>query len=353
MARGLGAALFILFSANVLLAQTPAGVGPIDGSGGPLPKLFPVPFTGTLKPPKDPDHFRFLLIGDSRPAKARDPQPSVLERFFFQIPNHDPAFVLWTGDAIVGKAPSDLAEVACQYGAFLNLASGTVPIFMAPGNHEADDEEDEPDAAMQALYLEAMGSLYGAFDFGHSRFIALNTDEFVRSAQEPSEGAAAPEKTKPRGAMSARQIERLREDLEAHRGARHIFVFMHRPIYALKESNSLVQEAADALKALFQDYPNVHYVLSSHEHLYYNPQSPEDYATPPQWPDTTGNQPLYLVSGGGGAPLMKDKKTHARAPGAFYHYLIFEVDGDQVRVRLKCTDPKGCGAPAEEEPENG
>src|SRR6185436_17821297 len=83
---------------------------------------------------------------------------------------------------------------------FRHAAKAGVPMFNSPGNHEMDvvtkskDETVEtPDEKMQALYLEVMkypkdAPAYGAFNYGNSRFIAVNTEEVPPPTAVRSEG---------------------------------------------------------------------------------------------------------------------------------------------------------------------
>lgn len=59
-----------------------------------------------------------------------------------------------------------------------------------------------------------------------------------------------------------------------------------------------------------------------------NPQT-NDTTPPPNRTDPSGLPPVYLVSGGAGAPLVGTPAT-----GGFYHYLVFQVNGNQVNARL-------------------
>jgi len=79
---------------------------------------------------------------------------------------------------------------------------------------------------------------------------------------------------------------------------------------------------------LFSRYSNISYMLASHEHLYYNPQT-RDTTPPPNRSDPSTRPPFYLVSGGAGGPLEGTPEN-----GGFYHYLVFQIHGDHVQTRL-------------------
>jgi hypothetical protein len=106
---------------------------------------------------------------------------------------------------------------------------------------------------------------------------------------------------------------------------------MHYPIKPQRQQDSLNPESLKKLTDILAKYKNVSYVLASHEHLYYNPQDPGNITTVA--PFKTGDPTRYLVSGGAGAAIYVKA-----ANGGFHHYLIFEVDGDNISVKINRID---------------
>jgi hypothetical protein len=164
----------------------------------------------------------------------------------------------------------------------------------------------------------------------------LNTEDI------PAADTPKPPKDEEFSFMNPKQIAQLRADLEANRDKAHIFITMHYPIHAKDQGppdsawdDRLHPESRKALIEMFKDYDNIAYVLAAHEHLYYNPQSPEDVANVPGW--KTGNPIVYLVSGGAGAPLNDGK-------WGFHHYLVFTVDGANVSAKLVKLESKGASS---------
>ncbi|MFI5105680.1 MAG: metallophosphoesterase family protein, partial [Terriglobales bacterium] len=135
------------------------------------------------------------------------------------------------------------------------------------------------------------------------------------------------------------QIKLLKHDLDANTGKAHIIIFMHHPVKPYDPKDGLDSESVKVLEKIFADHKNVSYVVSGHEHLYYNSQGPHDQMTPPPSrtdPTQPALPPYYLVSGGGGAPLKKN------TPGTFFHYIVFAVDGDTITpalVKVDSSDP--------------
>jgi hypothetical protein len=262
---------------------------------------------------------------------------------------YNPQFILWTGDVIAGKDPKHSSLIDSEYKAFFNLAqTANVPVFNAPGNHEMNAAQNAPCAKMGHLYKQNMkaNDFYGAFAYGNSRFIALNTDSLKKTAncKPPSK------KFDNKGYVNNEQLASLDAYLQANTSAQYIFIFMHRPMLPKSGGVGLNAASTKKLKNIFAKYKNIAYVLAAHEHLYYNALT-KDNSPPPcvsqPWCPSTGNcPPFYLVSGGAGAPLSGDKDDEEEEagefdPDAFYNYLVFKVSADGIKATLvNCgTDP--------------
>jgi len=296
---------------------------------GQMPLLSPLPKTGQLAKPADPAKFSFILAGDNRPAHKSCAQPPTPGKIFAAVQEMKPDFVIWSGDTISGKQPDKPKRIHQQYREFLEIArTGGVPVFNAPGNHELDDENNAPSDVMKKLYIEDMGATYGAFSYGNSRFIALNSEH--EPGKGPSAGATG--KTEAPGAITAKELDALKKDLDANQDKTHIFVFMHHPVVPYDPQDGLDPASVKALQDLFAGYKNISYVVSGHEHMYYNSQGSRDQMTPPPSRKDPSQPPWYLVSGGAGAPLKKN------TPGSFFHYLVFKVDGDEITPTLMKVD---------------
>jgi hypothetical protein len=310
-----------------------------------MPLLSPLPKTGSLSKPADETKFVFVLAGDNRPAHAGCPQPPTPGKIFAAVKGLNPAaaFVLWTGDTISGKQP-DESVLKAEYTEFKKIAgTAGVPVFNAPGNHEMDDASNTPSDAMKKIYRKHMAETYGAFNYGNSRFIALDSEN---EPAKTASGAAAKKPDAP-GAITEKQLKLLDKDLADNTGKAHIVIIMHHPVQPYKAQDGLDSESVKALAKIFGKYKNISYVVSGHEHMYYNsqgdktkvvdPPSRKDPLQPPNKPPYA--PPYYLVSGGGGAPLKGlDKKN----PGAFFHYIVFVVDGDTITpalVKVHSSDP--------------
>jgi hypothetical protein len=329
-----------IFAAILLGRNAPAQTG----TG--FPPLPAVPQTPALQDQPNSTHFWFIVAGDNRPKKASMPQPHTPSQIFTDGQRFKPAFFLWSGDTIYGHKV-DRKTLQQQYREFFKIAHlAKVPVFNSPGNHEMDTSTETvngwvetPDPRLESIYLEMMqfpknAPPYGAFNYGNSRFIAVDTEEVTRA--NPT---ATPSPTPPGGGMSLDpgyvsqvQFDLLKQDLDANQTKAHIFVFMHHAIMPADVSSGLNAADAGALQALFQKYPNVSYVIAAHEHLFYNATGTTLAPADRQDPSSLG--PSYLVSGGAGAPLGYCPDNAGSRCGSFHHYLVFEVNGDTVKTQV-------------------
>ncbi|HVW21005.1 MAG TPA: metallophosphoesterase [Opitutaceae bacterium] len=255
----------------------------------PLP--LPAP-AAALAPAPDPDHFMFSVGGDNRAAGRGVPMPPTAGQIFSELQLIRPAFSLWTGDSIYGSDDT-VGEARAEYATFLALAATAgIPVFNAPGNHEIYQRRD-----LEELYQRTMGRLYGSFDYGHSHFIAIDTEEVG-----------------PKAGVGPAQMAWIRQDLEANRGAANIFVFSHHPLFPKGARDGFDHPAnRDELHRLFVQY-GVRAVFSGHEHLYY--RSKHDGID-------------YIVTGGGGAPSEEGPEE-----GGAQHYALVYVNGGQISVAV-------------------
>jgi Calcineurin-like phosphoesterase len=324
-------------------------------SGAGFPALPPVPGTGQLAENPTITTFTFIAAGDNRPSGHTAKQPPTLSQILKDSQQFKPAFLIWSGDTIAGfrikGKKMDRKLLISQYEGFFTVAATAgVPMFNSPGNHEMDlvakskhETVETPDKKMQQLYLEEMkypanAPPYGAFNYGNSRFIAVDTEEIPSLSTVRSEGKLVAKHLKlDPGFVTPKQIELLASDLEANQDKAHIFVFMHHPIKPAKKGSRLNEENAKTLEKLFAKYKNVSFVIAAHEHLYYNASG--NTLTPDLKTKGSSGGPGYIVSGGAGAPLDSCPTPSSSNCSAQYHYLVIEVNGNTASVKVVMVSP--------------
>ena len=229
-------------------------------------------------PPIAPEVFDFVVTADSR-SLAVDKQSETFQRFVPEMNVLRPAFVMDVGDLILGGS----AElVPAQWDEFERVTAAIqVPLVPVTGNHDISD------AATEKIWKDRVGPLNFSFMYGNSLFIALNSEEV---------GAV--------NRISDEQVAWLSGELEKSK-ARHIFVFLHKPYFAM-DWDSNWANVAEALKG----FP-VRVVFGGDNHLY-------RYIGKKEGID-------YVISAGGGAELRVPEEE-----GGFHHYCIVRVRGDDV-----------------------
>ncbi|MEK7765148.1 MAG: metallophosphoesterase [bacterium] len=292
---------------------------------GPLPPVAPV---SAAQP------FTFAVIGDNRPAmpkwkkrggmehpRWRDeallPHSTAYRQIIREINEARPSFVLHTGDMILGYVHKfeDTSRAAWvlrkEFEGFKAATPLVVPLYPAPGNHDALD------TLAARIYTQEIGPLHYAFTWGNSRFIALdsNAGGKARHRVDPDQRAWLA------GALAA-----------SSGTARHVFVYLHEPLFPVLAptptnyhghiGSSLDAHPAerDELHTLFVRYGG-RAVFAGHEHLY-NRQE-KDGVT-------------YFIVGGAGGEVYKEL---GEAGGGFDHYLMVTVEGDTVTYQVKRPAP--------------
>lgn len=268
-----------------------------------------------LKPKEAGADMLFIVSGDNRPTTQGAPLPRVVKAIFSEIGLIRPDFVIWTGDTVYGYCDTR-EELEAEYQAFRAAArpiEGFVPLYNSPGNHEIHEGQTCSRPAEQLCgppcsedaFRGHFGQLWGSFDYAGAHFIALDTDV---PGQED--------------AIGGEQLEWLKRDLEANKGARAIFVFTHTEFYSSPVIDKPQGTGHPAvtnrceLQDLFRKYP-VKAVFSGHEHVY--------------WRETAENHDGidYFVAGGAGAPLYASPER-----GGFSHYVVVRMTGDKISYQV-------------------
>jgi hypothetical protein len=319
----------------------------------PFPTMTQLPTGATmLEPSLGSTSFTFVVAGDNRPAHNGDPLTKPMLDIVQRLSANPPDFVVWNGDSVFGKQEVGITD---QYDQFLGAIKPlTVPVFNAPGNHEmlvqtmiscgtaSDPWNGElPDfsGSMMADYETSMGPLYGVFRYGNAAFVIINTDDVLDVTL-----ANACVYNGYVGKAQLASLQATLNQLSTDSSVTHIFCFMHRPIKdkggsqigAPKGDTSDYGTQVEAFRKLLDStkYPKMTFVFASHDHLLYvdpassNPTGPFTGSSPNK------GKPVFIVTGGAGAPLSGCKNGTGGKPGAFFHYLTVTVNGSSVTVNV-------------------
>ncbi len=197
-----------------------------------------------LPVPQPPDRFTVAILADRTTGYKSG--LAVLEQAVEELNLLQPELVFHVGDLVPGyirdmeQWERDIERVK----GILNRLEA--PLYPVAGNHDVitgtgglDDHRGED------LFRKHFGPLYYSMEYRDAHFVALYSDEALQS----------------RPSISERQFQWLRDDLDST-DARHIFVFVHKPMWEYGEVGW------ERVHDLLRRHP-VRAVIGGHFHHYY------------------------------------------------------------------------------------
>ena len=240
----------------------------------------------------DPDKFTFAIIGD-KTGGGYD-KWHVFDRAIDEINVLKPDFAIMVGDLIQGYT-DDRAQVESEWKEFWQHQSDLIiPFLPLPGNH------DITNPMMYDYWQKHLGRTYSAFTYKGCLFLLLNTEE-KHSLPEGGESW-------PGTWFGDDQVAYMTDELARHNDVRHTFVMLHKPAWLHEDSGwSQIEEAlADRAYTVFAGH---YHNLTLH----------------------TRNDRRYFVLGATGGGFTE---REVREYGAFDHYSIVTVDGNEINVAI-------------------
>jgi predicted phosphodiesterase len=245
----------------------------------------------SLRTAAGPDQaaFNFVVFGDTR--TQYDIHQSVVNR----IVEMKPDFVLHVGDLVgSGVSPYDWVDFFKIEQKLMAVA----PLYPVLGNHESNSP-----LYFNAFYLPNNKRWY-TFDYGNTRIIGLEIDGFQETVDPQNQ-----------------QFTWLEETLASNTQP-WVFVFFHAPINTMLalEPNWL----DNILVPLFEKY-NVSAVFAGHFHNYQR---------------RVINGIIYVITGGGGAPLYKVEwgSTPPLVYLSAYHAIDISIDRKKLTAVVQQPD---------------
>ena len=240
----------------------------------------------SIEPP-----FQFAIIGDNRDGER------VYTQLMKDIVERKPHFLIHLGDMI--PHPHER-----EWQAFFEISKQiNIPFFPVAGNHDVGTTNRGVEIYRKQFSLPG-GKTYYAFRAGRILFVILDSEE-----------------------GKARIIEDQRswlEDILLSSQETFKFVFIHRPLFPPKNSLKLghaldkYPHERDDLHQLFVK-TKVKAVFQADDHRYDR---------------TEKDDILYLISGGGGAPLAAFNVS-----GGYFHYVWISVQKEKIQG--EAVDLKG------------
>jgi len=239
--------------------------------------------------------YRLVVYGDSRS------NPSGHASVVAGIIKSDPDLVLHTGDLVLTGDPSEFGP---QFFAPAHNLMLNTPLLPSLGNHENNS------AAYYSLFSLPGIERWYAFTYGCARILCLDTNANFSPGSAQHDWLVS-ELTSPEYASSTWQ-----------------FVVLHHPPYTATVGHSDDLDVQQYLVPLFEQH-GVDVVFAGHSHAY------ERYSN---------NGIVYIVTGGGGAPLYKldvDTVPPFRVAGASTsHHVVVDVTTISARLSARNNSAK-------------
>ena len=240
----------------------------------------------------DPDKFTFAIIGD-KTGGGLDKWP-IFDRAIDEINVLKPDFAIMVGDLIQGYT-DDVTQVEAEWKEFWQHQSELIiPFLPLPGNH------DITNPMMYDYWQEHLGRTYSAFTYKDCLFLLLNTEE-KHSQPEGSEGWTETW-------FGDAQVAYVADELAKHKDVRHTFVMLHKPAW-LHENSGWTQVEDVLADRAYTVFAGHYHNLTLHRR----------------------NDRRYFVLGATGGGFTT---REVREYGAFDHYSIVTVDGNEINIAI-------------------
>lgn len=265
-----------------------------------------------------PNGITFGVVGDQTFSTNLQGSYAVMQAGVSELSHQNLRVVLHCGDLLESTAsPSEIQAQFQQATSILDQLP--VPWYMTAGDHDVNPpnfQQDSPDRSREQLWQQLYGARVPAvrqhpfysFDVGTYHFIALYSHEALNA--DPRFGNIF------LAQLYDDQYDFLKNDLENHKSATAIIVFIHQALWYHVSGWQRVHE-------LLRQYP-VAMVISGHHH--YN----QDYGV------TDGIR--YITVGATGGVT----KTGSREAGNVQHVTVVKMSGatvSQIKL-LSVSDPK-------------
>jgi hypothetical protein len=258
--------------------------------------------------------FNFFVTGDI--GKKKGGQKRTAQAILRAAPR--PEFGILPGDIVYEDGKSrDYDQRLMQPWKDLLIS---IPVWPALGNH---DWHSPPEDNWRREWYLPNNEHYYSFDYANAHFIALDTRD--GDLYEP-----------------AKQVQWLKQDLAAHKGADWLFIYYHHPgISCTYKGNE--PAVIDQFLPLFDDY-HVDIVFNGHAHTYERlypilDGKPVNKSQDPRYTNPKGT--IYIVSGAGSQPV-EGRPTKRCGPTAFFRdeVLLWTqvlVEGPTCTIRTRET----------------
>jgi acid phosphatase type 7 len=260
--------------------------------------LLLVPF-GRSQNDNDRALSRFVIYGDTRTHN------NIHRQVVRAAVEQHPEFILQTGDLVAN------ANNPNQWKIFESIIQPVrekhIGYYPARGNHDVGKQSRY--AEQIPAPLQSGNTFYYRFDVQNLRFLALDTESDL--------------------SIHSDQYQWLEKELkEAATENKFVIPFFHEAIFSVGSRHGSNMRLQAVLHPLFRHY-GVKLVFQGHDHIYYR---------------TTRDGIVYVVTGGGGAPLygvVSSKLQAGDVAKRIHHFCVADLFADEIRVSVYGLGRKG------------
>jgi Icc-related predicted phosphoesterase len=261
--------------------------------------------------------FHFIACGDSRfhdPKDTEAANPTVRQEMVRAIAKENPAFISFGGDIVYNG--NDAGDWKVWDSETQLWRENKIPVYPALGNHDLHGDEQV-----------ALGNYFQRFpDLKNSRYYSVRAANTLMLVLDSS----LEETSGPQGQWLAQKLESVPGDVD------FVFVVLHHPPYTSSSDDKKFggghsarpheQELAKILESRQQNLRARIVVFSGHVHNYERHEQ---------------RGVTYFVTGGAGAhpyPIERAADDPFQSNKINYHYLLAEVDHDNLKVTMHRLD---------------
>jgi Icc-related predicted phosphoesterase len=261
--------------------------------------------------------FRFIAYGDTRfhdPKDTEAANPPVRVALVQAIADANPAFICFTGDIVYNGYDADDWKIFDRETSIWH--DKKIPVYPALGNHDLHGDEKV-----------ALGNYFQRFpDLKNSRYYSVRAANTLTLVLD----SALDELTGPQGQWLASKLDNIPSDVD------FVFLMFHHPPYTSSSDSKMFGGGHSArspeqhlAKMLEERQAKARFrivVFSGHVHNYER----HEYGGV-----------IYFVSGGGAAhayPIERAPGDPFQSKEINYHYLLVEVDHQQLKVTMNRID---------------
>lgn len=264
--------------------------------------------------------FRFVAYGDTRfhdPKDTEPANPAVRVALIKAIAEVNPAFICFTGDIVYNGFDSNDWKVWDNETSVWRERK--IPIYPALGNHDLHGDQNIALRNYFQRFPDLNNSRYYSVRAGNSLILVLDSSLVETSGEE--------------GEWLADKIGHVPSDVD------FVFLMFHHPPYTSSSDSKAFGRGHSArpteqilAKMLEQRQAHAGFrivVFSGHVHNYERHEH---------------GGVTYFVSGGGGAhayPVERAPDDPFQSKQVNYHYLLVEVDRQQLKVTMNRLDLTG------------